>query len=269
MILIALPMLIHASFLPHSPLLLKEVHPERYGELEKTHKAIETLRHDLYALQPDTLCIISGHGERCAEAFSIDLAPEYRTDMKPFGDLSEPTTHVPAAKLIDRLQRHLRKEDISFTLSTNETLEYGTAVVLRLLGSQFQDVQIIPLAYSDAEAKEHAQFGKALRDVLDEASERVAVIATGDLSHCLSSEAPGGFCKEGQMFDDAVVRAVQQGSLSNLLSIPKEIVLHAQESGYHPLLILYGLLDTRLSTAEVLSYEHPFGVGYLVAQFRL
>lgn len=262
-------MLIHAGFLPHSPLLLKEVHPERWSELKETHKAIETLRQDLYALQPDVFCIISGHGERYADAFSIDVAPSYETDLRPFGDLSEPTVHEPATRLMDQLQRHLRHEEIDFTLSTHETLEYGTSVVLRLLGPLFHRVKIVPIAYSDTDIKEQVRFGRALREVLDESSERIAVMATGDLSHCLSSEAPGGFCKEGQAFDDAIVRSVKQGSLSNLLSIPKDIVEHAEESGYHPLLILYGLLDTRLYTTELLSYESPFGVGYLVAQFLL
>lgn len=262
-------MLIHAGFLPHSPLLLKEVHPERHEELEETHKAIEQLRQDLYSLQPDVVCIISGHGERYADAFSIDLAETYETNLKPFGDLSEPTKHRGATHLIDRLQRHLRKEDIPLTLGTNETLEYGTSVVLRLLAPAIKESRILPLAYSDAEPKEQVQFGKALRDVLEESPERIAVIATGDLSHCLSSEAPGGFCKEGQVFDDAVLQAIKQGSLSNLLSIPKDTVHGAHESGYHPLLILYGLLDSRLYQTELLSYESPFGVGYLVAQFLL
>ena len=262
-------MLIHAAFLPHSPLLLEEVHPERHKEIKATREAIEELERDLYALKPDILCIISGHGDRVAEAFSIDVAPSYETDLKPFGDLSKPTTHKPATKLADQLQRHLRKEDVPFTLTTNENLEYGTSVVLRLLASVSSDTRILPLVYSDLPPKEQKHFGHALREVIDESPKRIAVIATGDLSHCLSSEAPGGFCKEGKVFDEAVVQAVSQGSLSNLLSIKNEVVECAHESGYRPLLILYGLLDKRVYNSELLSYESPFGVGYLVAQFHL
>lgn len=262
-------MIIHAGFLPHSPLLLKEIHPERHDELEETLAAIEHLRNDLYALKPDVLVVISGHGDRYADAFSIDLAPRYQADLKPFGDLSEPKTFFPATGLIDKIQRHLRKESTPFTLTTNELLEYGTSVVLRLLSPVAEEANIIPIAYADLDPKDHVQFGKHLRNILEDCKERVAVIATGDLSHCLSADAPGGYRAEGEVFDQTVVQAVEHQSLSNLLGIPESVVEAAQESGYLPLLTLYGVLDARRTKTEVLSYEAPFGVGYLVAQFHM
>lgn len=262
-------MIVHASFLPHSPLLLETVHPQRQVDVAETHTAIASLSETLYAMSPDILVVISGHGERYADAFSIDVADHYEGNLRAFGDMSEPTLYRPATHVVDRLQRHLRKASIPFTLSTNDTLEYGSSVVLKLLHPSLANTAIIPIAYKDNGLKEHVQFGQALRDILDEIPERVAIIAAGDLSHCLSSDAPGGFCKEGPAFDEAVLRAIRQNSLSSLLSLPEELILHAHESGLRPLLILLGLLDKRLYEAEILSYEHPFGVGYLVAEFHV
>ncbi len=262
-------MLIHASFVPHSPLLLENIHPESHAQVANTSEAVKSIAEDLYALKPDVLVVISGLGDRYSDAFSIDLSEEYLADLRPFGDLSKPETFYPATHIIDGLQRHLRKSEIPFTLGTNEMLEYGTAVALKLLTKEQNDIRIVPIAYSDLSRKEHHQFGQALREVLDGCPERVAVVAAGDLSHCLSSSAPGGFCKEGKEFDDSVVSAVNLGSLSNLLAIPETTIDEAHENGYNPLLVLYGLLDKRQFVSKVLSYESPFGVGYLVAQFHL
>jgi aromatic ring-opening dioxygenase LigB subunit len=262
-------MLIHAAFMPHSPLLLKEVHPERHREISVTLKAIDCVAKDLYSLKPDVLCVISGHGERVADAFSIDVSDSYETNLKQFGDLSDPTIHEPALDLADKLQRHLRKNEVPFTLNTNEVLDYGTAVILRLLPKIAEKTKLLPIAYAELEPKEQIRFGQSLREVLDECAQRVAVVAIGDLSHSLSSDSPGEFHKDGKIFDDAIARAVAQGSLSNLLAIKKDVVENAHESGYLPLLILYGLLDKRAFASELMSYESPFGVGYLVAQFHL
>ena len=50
--------------------------------------------------------------------------------------------------------------------------------------------------------------------------------------------------------------------------IDEEVVEKSEECAYRPLLVLFGILDQVPADPEVLSYESPFGVGYLVAQFR-
>jgi aromatic ring-opening dioxygenase LigB subunit len=262
-------MLLHAAFIPHSPLLLPSVHAAHRGLLAPTVEAIEEVAKHLYVLAPDVLCVVSGHGEHYADAFSADMAPSYAADLHAFGDLSTPPNFAGAPALCDRLQRHLRQSRVPFTLSTNETLEYGTSVVLRLLAEKLPRARILPLAFSDLSRKDHFQFGQIIRDVFDETSERVVVVGSGDLSHALESTSPAGFAPEGKVFDDALVQAVSQGSASHLLTLSEEVVVRAHESGLRPLLVLFGLLEKTWYRTEVLSYQAPLGVGYLVAQFNL
>lgn len=262
-------MIIHAAFLPHSPLLLPNVHPDGREIFAKTSTAIAAVAETLKQLKPDVLCILSGHGDHYAEVFSADLSPAYMTDLRSFGDLSTPQSFRPAPKLLDHLQRHLRRANIPFTLSTNAMLEYGASVALRLLTPPTSSARILPLAFSDLSAKEHFQFGQSLAEELDAAPERIAILSVGDLSHCLSGNSPTGFCKEGAKFDQAMVQAVSKRSSSALLSLSQKLVKGAQESGYKPMLMLFGTLEKKPFASEMLSYEAPLGVGWLVAQFTL
>ncbi|KKW45209.1 MAG: Extradiol ring-cleavage dioxygenase, class III enzyme, subunit B [Parcubacteria group bacterium GW2011_GWA2_56_7] len=262
-------MLIYGAFLPHSPLLIPSVHPENRDTLAETENAIRQVSEYLYSLRPDVLCVISGHGERYQDSFSMEVAPAYETDLKTFGDLSHAHSFRPATTLIDKLQRHLRKKAIPFTLSTRPILDYGVSVALRLTAEHLKEVRLLPIAYADVSRKEHFTFGQALRDVLEETPLRVAVLAVGDLSHCLTSGSPGGFCKEGAVFDAAVQEALRGEGASALLSLPETLVEKAKESGYRPLVILKGLFDRLIYRTEILSYEAPMDVGYLVAQFLL
>ena len=48
----------------------------------------------------------------------------------------------------------------------------------------------------------------------------------------------------------------------------KSLIDEAGECGYRSILILLGIFHELNYRIEVLSYEGPFGVGYLVANFR-
>ncbi len=262
-------MLTHAIFIPHSPLLVPTVHPEGLEKLSSIVSAIQEVRDHLYTLLPDTFVILSGHGSHYPNAFSAEMADAYADDLRAFGDLSPPSLYTGNPGLVDTIQRRMRKEGVPFTLHPFDGEDYGVAVTLRLFAKEMPHLNVVPLAISDLPRKNHFHFGQALRDVFEERSERIAVIAIGDLSHCLSSHGPVDVCKEGKVFDEAVISALSQGSSSALLSLSEERIAEAKESGYRPLLILMGALDHMRFRPEVMAYDAPYGVGYLVAQFHL
>ena len=96
-----------------------------------------------------------------------------------------------------------------------------------------------------------------------------AIIASGDLSHCLRTDAPVGFRKEGAEFDEAVQASIRQMTASKLISMNEDFIEAAAECAYRPLLILFGMIERMNVRPEILSYEAPFGVGYLTAEFHL
>ena len=48
-----------------------------------------------------------------------------------------------------------------------------------------------------------------------------------------------------------------------------ELIEGASACIQEQLLILFGILEHKKLRVEILSYEHPFGVGYLVAQIHV
>jgi AmmeMemoRadiSam system protein B len=229
---------------------------------------MKTLAEELYATHPDTIVILSGHSAQHENAFSINLHDEYWADLKEFGDMETAKEFAPDLGLIDRIQRTLRKEDIPLTLDSDSTLDHGAGVSLLLLTEELSSPTIVPISYSGLSPKEHVHFGRALKDVLTNSPKRIAVIASGDLSHCLSEDAPDGYREEGQQFDDLIRSAVEHVGTSKLLSLDPELVRTASECGYHPLLMLFGIIERMDTSPAILSYESPFGVGYLVAHFQ-
>lgn len=261
-------MICYSAFTPHSPLLLSSIGKENTGKLNATLDAMRVLHEELYASRPDVIVTISSHQHAHANAFSINLHDEYLVDFSEFGDLSTQGEFTPELELISRIQEHAQKEHLPFTLDSDAKLDYGVGVPLTLLVEQEKKPSLIPISYSHLSPKIHVQFGRMLKDVFLASNKRIAVIASGDLSHALSSDAPAGFHPSGEQFDQIVLQSLEHLSLSQLLSIEPELLKDASESGYRSLLILFGILDHMHVRAEILSYEHPFGVGELVTQFH-
>jgi AmmeMemoRadiSam system protein A len=109
------------------------------------------------------------------------------------------------------------------------------------------------------------RFGMAVGEAAEESGKKVAVIASGDLSHRLTPDAPAGYNPRGQEFDREIVRLVSRADVPGILGLEADLAEKAGECGLRPITMLLGALDGRKVEAQVLSYEGPFGVGYMVA----
>jgi aromatic ring-opening dioxygenase LigB subunit len=262
-------MIVFAAIVPHSPLLLPSIGKEHRDALHVTLDAYQEIEQALYVAKPDTLCIIAPHGVRYPDAFSVNLASKYTGNLKAFGDFSTTIAAKSDYMLIDSLQRLLRAEDIPFTLTSSEDLDYGYAVPLLLLTPHLASWKLVPVSPSMLSGKEHFEFGRQLKRVLHAESERIAVIASADLSHKLGPSSPAGASTEGPAFDQAVRDSVTANDPSALLSLDPTTVEGAAQCAYRPISTLFGCLENVNVKSKVVSYEAPFGVGYLTARFDI
>lgn len=260
-------MIVFAALTPSSPLLLPSIHKDKGAKLQKSIDAMQELSEELYASHPDVILLLSEHPTTFEDAFSINISNPYTFDVSAFGDLGFDRTLHPDMETIDRLQRNLRSQDQPITLTTDDALDHGSAVAIGLLTEKLPDVKLIPIAYSSLDAKSHFQFGQALKDILVNSDKRIAIIASGDLSHALNSKSPAGFHKSGQEFDDKINELVAQKNTAGLISLDEEMVKDAQQTVYEQLVILFGLLERISVKPQILSYEAPFGVGFMVTNF--
>ncbi len=262
-------MLIFAAFTPHSPLLLPTINRDRLAEVAVTREAMEHLAQELYAARPETIVILSSHTTVHEETFSIHVHDPYHLNLNEFGDLTEYQTFHPDLGFIDALQRTMRQRGMAVTLNTDEHLHYSASVPLLLLAEKLGPVSLVPVSYSGLSPKEHFAAGETLKEVIMNSPRRIAVIATGDQSHALTSASPAGFAKEGAQYDAFVQECINGNNPAGLLQIKPRLVEKARECSYRSLLMLLGCLDKVQYWPSIHSYEAPFGVGYLVVDFEL
>jgi len=155
---------------------------------------------------------------------------------------------------------------VKVTNLDNALLDHGTAVPLYFLDRYGWRGRVVALGYSFLSNEDHLQFGACIRKAADTVARSLAFVASGDLSHRLKPEAPAGYNPAAHRFDDEVVGALQDNAPNRIIEIDQKLRRTAGECGYRSMLIALGATRELPSACEVLNYEAPFGVGYLVAQ---
>jgi len=99
---------------------------------------------------------------------------------------------------------------------------------------------------------------------------KIILIASGDLSHCLKEDGPYGFQEDGPKFDKVLIDSLKKKDINTILKLD-EMFPEAGECGLRSFCFMLGILEGSgvKYQPEILSYEGPFGVGYLVANFKL
>jgi MEMO1 family protein len=143
-----------------------------------------------------------------------------------------------------------------------------------LTGSLKRPARLVVLSFSYLDMDEHVRFGRAVGEALIAASQRVLYVASSDLSHRLIPGAPAGYEPRAADFDRAIAETFAAGDWDALLSIDPSLVSRAGECGYRSLGVLSGVVGAYEAAGGVthnrlLSYEGPWGVGYLVGEVEL
>ncbi len=260
--------IVFSAIVPHSPILIPSIGKENLELLKSTELAFKKLEEDLRSSDVESIVIISPHGAVQSNSFSMNLSPEFTADFEEFGDL---TTKMKLAgdiglahKIRERMETRAPLQMIS-----DPNLDYGSGVPLYLLAKNMPNIKIIPLYYSGLDLEAHFKFGQLLKREFMVNQERIAVIASGDLSHKLTKDAPAGYSPRAKKFDKKLIENLVNQKTGDILKMKGDFIAEISECGLKSILILLGILDGMKYHPEMLSYEAPFGVGYLTMNFKL
>ncbi|MFH1610579.1 MAG: AmmeMemoRadiSam system protein B [Patescibacteria group bacterium] len=259
-------MLIFSAITPHPPILIPTIGKENLDVIKKTKQAMEKLSGDLYAVKPDTIIIFTPHGEIHKNKMTINQSPVLKASLAEFGDLVTKLEWQGNLGMSYQIYEHFETKDV-IRLIQEEEVDHGISVPLSYLSQGLKDTKIIPISYSGVDLKTHFSFGKDLSDLIKKSNERIAVIASGDLSHSLTEDSPAGYTPEGKKFDKQLIKLIEEKKYDKILKIDDEFIKKAGECGVRSIAMLLGVIDEIDLQPNILSYEGPFGVGYLVAEF--
>lgn len=257
---------------PHPPIMVREVGGSEVARVRASVKAMETLAGEIEETGPETLVVMSPHTPVRGDAFAVKVAAELSGSLGQFG---APEVRIDSAcdlELARALAGAASDRGVAVELVAqgpghrSADLDHGILVPLYFLARP--EYQLLCLSVSFLDYREHYQLGIALREAVESTRRKSVFIASGDMSHRLKPGAPAGFDPRAAEFDLEIVKIVESGRFAELFELDPGLVSLAGECGLRSVFSLAGALDGYAVETDVLSYEGPFGVGYLVASFR-
>lgn len=260
-------MLQFAAITPHPPIIIPGIgQPEDLKKVSKTIQAMEKLAVDFVKIKPETVLIISPHAPMDYNGFLINSETDIKGSFIDFG-LDQDFSFNNDYELMEQIGYRANNAGVPVHFR-GSFLDHGALVPLYYLTQKIKP-RLVHCAFSFLDFKTHLRYGEIIRNVIDEAKGRkIAVVASGDLSHRLIPGAPAGYSPKGQEFDQELIKRLNERDISGILEIEPNLIEAAGECGLRSIIILLGILGAKY-VFNLLSYEGPFGVGYLVAELNL
>lgn len=258
--------IVFSAITPHPPILIPAIGKENLEQLKKTQDSYKELEQNLYSSKAEIIIIISPHGPILPSSFTMNLNPEFTINFEEFGDLSTKLELKGDLGLAYKIRERMETR-APLQLISEGRLDHGSGVPLYLLTQKLPDIKIIPIYYSGLDLEAHFKFGQLLKREFLVNKNRVAIIASGDLSHRLTKDAPASYSPKGKKFDKKLIEYLTKGKTQDILKMNEKLISEAGECGLKSIVMLLGILEGIKYEPQILSYEAPFGVGYLTMNF--
>jgi len=257
--------IVFAGLMPHAPVLVPGVGGDRLADVAATVRAMATVARRAVAAQPETLVLVSPHSPRRPGAFGLWRTSQLRGSLEKFGS-PEDRVDLPLDRTFaDALELEAARRGLHTWHIADKSLDHGAVVPLcYLVAAGWKGPTVIlSLNYPGEGGLE--ELGQAIAAVAEEQHRRMAIIASGDMSHRLTPAAPSGFHPDGRRFDEALIALLRQGAYREIERIDSHLEETAAEDAADSTRIAVTAAGYQTEGHEVLSYEGPFGVGYGVA----
>lgn len=265
-------------FMPHPPIIMEEFHDPERKKAICTYEGMTLLAKTVAKIRPKTIIYVTPHGNSFSngtclldgEVIAGDLSAFRRSDIAYQKKINRDLT----GRIIDAFEEHdfvsvLMTEELAKTYHIKAKLDHGVIVPMSFIDKEYSDYDIVHITPGQTPLEENYFLGKLIKDCVDAYTKndpgKVMVVISGDMSHALSDSGPYAYHENGERFDHIMREAFNQSSPIELIKLKSEFIEDAAQCGLRSFLMGFGYMDGLTMTSKVVSYEGPFGVGYLCA----
>lgn len=269
--------LLGAFIFPHPPIMINEVGGRETLKVENTIKAVNLASQRIDELKPDTIIVITPHGPSLEDVMSIAFDDKLSGDLNRFSAPSISYEFENDLELVDEIIKRSDNKmlfcapiskDVKKTYHISSDIDHGALVPLHFIYNKYKDFKLVLIRCSMQNIEDHYRFGMAIREAIEHSNKDVVIVASGDLSHKLTKDAPFGYSPKGAEFDTLFIELLRKGDIQNLLMLDHNLIDESLECGFRSFVVLFGAFDGFNVNGQVFSYEGPFGVGYCVAEIH-
>jgi aromatic ring-opening dioxygenase catalytic subunit (LigB family) len=246
----------------HAPQLLQSFPGEDETQLDASREALRELGRILDETRPDALLII---GSDHLETFSLDLVPTFTlyTGPRAEGEFGgEPFSRPVHTGLATAMVEGLIERGFDMAYSQRAVLGHAFATPFRFVLGERQ-IPVVPLLVNVylpplAGPRRCEALGRAIAEVVAERGERVAILASGGMSHYPGTPK---YPQPEFGFDRWILERIADNDLDPLLDLTPEQLDEVGEGELLAWFVLFGAMGRR-KPGRVISYQPIWHHGH-------
>lgn len=264
-----------AGLFPHPPIMLPEIGGSELEKMQATVTAVQQAAALIAAQKPETVIVMSPHNYVFSGGAAI--FPQARI-YGNLGNFGYPELSMQVNSDMDLAEEIIRLADGTTDLYRIDGVwgqryghelyvDQGTFVPLYYLRKAGYTGQVVMMSPRFDDYDSMVFLGQLVVKAAENLGKRIAIVASGDLSHRLLPGSPNGYTPKGAVFDKTVMDALRSLDISLLKGMSRSLIQEAGMCGLPSVYFLFGALQQMQPVLPVFSYEGPFGVGYGVALY--
>lgn len=254
-----------AALMPHPPILIPAVGKERLANVKSSLDSMREISREILAANPETVVLISPHSPRSPYAFGVWTCAELHGTFAPFNAPDAGVSLPVDGGFVQALAQVGPRAGVQFSAIAGGHLDHGAAVPLWFLMEAGWKGPTVVIALNTPGAGGLHGLGRAIALAAETLGRRIAIVASGDMSHRLIPGAPAGFEPTAKEFDARFIELLRAKAYRDIERIPAALQARAAEDVVDSTAVALAATGWKTGSGRVLSYEGPFGVGYGVA----
>jgi AmmeMemoRadiSam system protein A len=254
-----------AVLMPHAPILVPEVGGKRGAAAQASGQAMREAAACVMRFRPETVVLISPHSPRRRRAFGLWAGEPLQGSLAQFNAPDARVSLPNDGPLGRAIVTEAKTRDLATWMIEDQTLDHGALVPLWFLAEAGWAGPTLVFGLNYPEDGGVSPLGEAIAAGAQACHRRIAIVASGDMSHRLTPGAPCGFHPQARQFDETFIGLIRAGDYHGVGKMDPELRELAAEDAVDSTLVAAAAVDWRATGHKVLNYEGPFGVGYGVA----
>jgi len=264
--------LVYACIAPHGSEIVPRLAGKKAGAFTPTRDGMKQLAAGLRTAAPGTVVVASPHNLRLKEHIGIV------TSENSSGVVAEGGGKISVKAKCDKdfAEKLLGAAEarglpvVGANYGTNQgplsdlPMDFGTLIPLWFfLGSRPKPKVVIVTPSRETPPSMNVEFGRVLGALAHSQETKIAFVASADQAHTHMKSGPYGFSETAEVYDRAVLDAVERNRLGELTNIPQDTIEAAKPDSFWQMIMLHGVIDGRGMKPHLYSYQVPTYYGMM------
>lgn len=257
--------------MPHIPEIIYEIAYPEMHRLKRTSEACDKIGREISELEPETIVILSSHGNLEEDSLTISMGEYIYGNFKEFKnvDISFVTKldNTFSQGIADYLKNNSIKYNVNDSNCNNYKLDHGSTVPLYFIDKHYKNYKLVTISSSVTNKDKLFEVGKAVRAICELQDKKIVIIVSCDVERNREARVIHEKPYEKRV-NRRIIEHINDLEVFKNYDTESGMFRELQKYGINYISFMLGALDSREISGILLSYEKPFGAGYAVIKFH-